>query len=328
MGVNLRDIIYSSKIEINDLNGRILAVDASNTLYQFLSSIRQRDGTPLMDKKGRITSHLSGIFYRTSAIIEKGIKLVYVFDGRAPSLKRETIAKRRFIRAESKKKWKEALQKGEIEEARKYAVRSATISSEIISTSKELLDLMGVPFIEAPVEGEAQASYIVQRGDAWAVSSQDYDCLLFGAPRIVRNLAVSGRAQELELLELDLILKKLDITQEQLVDIALLIGTDFNDGIKGIGPKRALKLLKSHGDIFSALEYLGESLEEDPHELREIFLNPEVREDYEISWKKPDKEGIIRFLCHEYGFSQERVKTGIRKMQVTRSIQRSLTDWF
>jgi len=328
MGVKLKDIIHTSSIKIEDLNGRVLAIDAPNTIYQFLSSIRQKDGTPLMDEKGRITSHLSGILYRTSNIIEKGIKVVYVFDGKSPRLKRETIAKRRSIRIEAEKKWKEALMEGEIEEARKHAIRSSRLSPEIISSSKELLDLMGVPFVEAPAEGEAQASYIVQKGDAWAVASQDYDCLLFGAPRIVRNLAVTGRARELELLELNMILKKLEITREQLVDMALLIGTDFNKGIKGIGPKSALKLIKEKGDIHSILKDLGEELDEDPDKLRKIFLKPHVTDDYKISWRKPDKDGIIGFLCHEHGFSEERVETAIKKMQVETSIQKSLTDWF
>lgn len=328
MGVKLKDIIYASKIRIGDLKGRIIAIDAPNAIYQFLSSIRQKDGTPLMDRKGRITSHLSGILYRTSAIIEKGIKVVYVFDGKSPHLKMETITKRRSVRVEAEKRWKEALREGEIEEARKYAVRSARISPDIISTSKKLLDLMGVPFVEAPAEGEAQASYIVQNGDAWAVASQDYDCLLFGAPRVVRNLAITGRAQELELLELERILKRLGITREQLVDMALLIGTDFNKGIKGIGPKSALKLIKEKGNIYNVLEELGEELDGDPEILREIFLNPDVTDDYKLSWRSPNREGIIDFLCHEHGFSEERVQNAIKKMQVEKSIQKSLTDWF
>ena len=328
MGVKLKDIIYSSKIKIEDLNGRILAIDAPNTIYQFLSSIRQKDGTPLMDKKGRITSHLSGILYRTAAIIEKGIKVVYVFDGKSPEFKRETVTKRKSIRIEAEKKWKEALREGEVEEARKYAIRSARLSLDIISSSKELLDLMGVPFVNAPEEGEAQASYLVQKGDAWAVASQDYDCLLFGAPRIVRNLAITLKAHELELLELDVILKRLEITREQLVDMALLVGTDFNRGIKGIGPKKAFKLIKEKGNIHSVLEDLGEELDEDPDTLRKIFLKPQVTDDYKLSWRKPDKDGIIEFLCHEHGFSKERVETAIKKMQVETSIQKSLTDWF
>jgi len=328
MGVKLKDIIYASKIKIGDLKGRIIAIDAPNTIYQFLSSIRQKDGTPLMDRKGRITSHLSGILYRTSAIIEKGIKVVYVFDGKSPHLKMETITKRRSVRVEAERRWKKALREGKIEEARKYAVRSARISPDIISTSKKLLDLMGVPFVEAPAEGEAQASYIVQNGDAWAVASQDYDCLLFGAPRVVRNLAITGRAHELKLLELERILKRLEITRERLVDMALLIGTDFNKGIKGIGPKSALKLIKEKGNIYNALEELGEELDGDPEILREIFLNPDVTDDYKLSWRSPNRKGIIDFLCHEHGFSEERVQNAIKKMQVEKSIQKNLTDWF
>ncbi|PKL67392.1 MAG: flap endonuclease-1 [Methanobacteriales archaeon HGW-Methanobacteriales-1] len=331
MGVKFKDIVSPKPINFQDLSGRIIAIDAANSIYQFLSSIRQRDGTPLMDEQGRVTSHLSGILYRTSSLMEKGIKPIYVFDGRSHSLKGETVSKRIEVRKESEKKWKEALGKGEIEEARKYAVRSSRMSSDVVNGSKKLLELMGVPYIQSVGEGEAQASFMVNNGDAWAVASQDYDCLLFGAPRVLRNLTISGNLADPELMELDLVLKNLEITREQLVDVALMVGTDFNPGIKGVGAKTGLKLIKQEKDIFAAIEKTKTSLDEfgaDPQLLRELFLKPEITCDYELKWKNPDQDGIIDFLCGDHGFSEERVSSAIKKIKKMDSTQKRLEDWF
>ncbi|MBM4240391.1 MAG: flap endonuclease-1 [Euryarchaeota archaeon] len=328
MGVKFKDIVSFQEIKFEDLKGKVVAVDAANSIYQFLSSIRQRDGTPLMDYKGRITSHLSGILYRTSSLVEKGIKPIYVFDGESHVLKSNTRVKRSEIRKESEKKWKEALEEGEIEEARKYAVRSSRMSAEVIESSKKLLDFMGIPYIQATGEGEAQASYMVQNGDAWCVASQDYDCILFGSPRMVRNLAVAGTRANLELIELKNILAKLDLSREQLVDVAILVGTDFNDGIKGIGAKKGLKLIKEHGDLLNALKHLEIEMEVDPELIRDIFLKPDIISDYKLKWKKPDKEKIIDFLCMEHSFSEDRVVGAVGKLKKLDSTQKSLEEWF
>ncbi|MCK9152433.1 flap endonuclease-1 [Methanobacterium alcaliphilum] len=328
MGVKFKDIVSPKKISFQDLDGRIIAIDAANSIYQFLSSIRQRDGTPLMDESGRVTSHLSGILYRTSAMMEKGIKPIYIFDGKSPDLKGETISKRTEIRQESEKKWKEALGKGDIEEARKYAVRSSRMSSNIVESSKKLLQLMGIPFIQAYGEGESQASYLVENGDAWAVASQDYDCILFGAPRVVRNLTISGNLADPELMELNQVENNLEITRNQLIDIAILVGTDFNQGIRGIGAKKGLKLIKKYGDVYSVLEHVEADLGIDPQLIRNIFLKPEIKKDYNIKWDKPDHDGVIEFLCAQHSFSQERVSSAINKIKKMDSTQKSLEDWF
>ncbi|ADP77763.1 flap endonuclease 1 [Methanothermus fervidus DSM 2088] len=327
MGVNLRDIIFFEKLELKDLEGLTIAIDASNWIYQFLSSIRQRDGTPLMDRKGRVTSHLVGILHRTSALVENNIKPVYVFDGKSLALKSETISERTRMRLEAEKRWKEALKKKDLEKARKYASRASRISKEIIESSKELLDAMGIPYIQAPNEGEAQAVYLVKNGDAWAVASQDYDCLLFGAPRVIRNLAISSDIN-LELLELDKILKKLGISREQLIDIALLVGTDFNPGVKGIGAKRGLELIKKFGDIYTVIKRMNLEVDFDPEVLRNIFLKPKVKKKYKIVWKRPDKEKMIKFLCDEHDFSKERVLNVFKKLKKVDFTQRRLEEWF
>ena len=327
MGVKFKDIITPEDISFKDLDGKVIAIDAANTLYQFLSSIRQVDGTPLMDSQGNITSHLSGILYRTSNIVDKGIKPIFVFDGEPSEFKENTISKRREIRSDAEKKWKKALEEGDKETAAKFAKRSSRMSPYILESAKELLEIMGIPYVQSFGEGEAQASYMVANGDAWAVASQDYDCLLFGSPKIIRNLTISGNLSDLEYLELEKVLNELSITREQLIDIAILVGTDFNEGIKGVGAKTGLKQLKSS----TLEEYLKQkdiSLEVDPNQLRNIFLNPDINKNYNLEWKKVDKTRIINFMCEQHGFSEERVLSVVKKMEKLNSTQKSLEDWF
>lgn len=327
MGVKFKDIISPEKISLKDLDGKSIAIDGANTLYQFLSSIRQRDGTPLMDRKGNITSHLSGILYRTGKIVEKGVKPIYVFDGKPSELKEETVKARQDVRNDAEKKWKKALEEGDEEEARKYATRSSRMSPYIIDSSKKLLDLMGIPYVQSFGEGEAQASYMVRKGDAWAVSSQDYDCLLFGSPRIIRNLTISGNLSDIEYLELKKVLASLNVSREQLIDIALLVGTDFNQGIKGVGAKTGQKIMKKS----NLEEYLKEKnldLDSPIDELRNIFLEPNINPNYDIKWKNPDKEGIIDFMCEQHDFSKDRVESVLKKMGKLDTTQKSLEDWF
>ena len=327
MGVKLKDIIEPKEITFKDLEGRSVSIDAFNTLYQFLATIRQRDGRPLTDENGNVTSHLSGILYRNSSMIEKDIKPIYVFDGQAPELKSETRAKRREVREEAEKIYKDALAKGDTEKARKFAMRSSKLSPEIIESSKKLLTLMGIPYIEAKGEGEAQAAYLVQKGDAYAVASQDYDCLLFGAKRVVRNLAISSNLGKLEYYELDRVLRELKITREELIDMGILIGTDFSEGLKGVGAKTALKLAHK-GQL---KEKIAELQKESPHDLdevREIFLNHNVNTDYKIKWEKPNKDKLIEFLCYEHGFSVDRVSKASDKLKNLNSSQGSLDAWF
>lgn len=327
MGVKLKDIVEPESISFKDLEGRTVSIDAFNTLFQFLSTIRQRDGRPLTDENGNITSHLSGILYRNSSMIEKDIKPIYIFDGQAPELKSETQAKRREIRDEAEKIYKDALAKGDTEKARKFAMRSSKLSPEIIESSKKLLTLMGIPYIDAKGEGEAQAAYLVQNGDAYAVASQDYDCLLFGAKRVVRNLAVNSNLGNLEYYQLNKVLKELNVTREELVDMGILIGTDFCDGLKGVGAKTALKLAHK-GQLKEKITELQKQSSHDLDEVREIFLNHNVNTDYKIKWEKPNKDKIIEFLCYEHGFSEDRVSKASDKLKNLNSSQGSLDAWF
>lgn len=328
MGVKFKDIVSPEEINLKDLNGRTIAIDAYNTIYQFLSGIRQRDGSPLMDDEGRVTSHLSGILYRTSSIVDQGIKPIYVFDGGPSEYKSKTVEARRVVREEAREKYEAAKAAGDMEEARKYGMRSSRMSEYIIESSKELLTYMGVPYVQAKGEGEAQGAYMVQKGDAWAVASQDYDCLLFGAPRIIRNLTLSGGLSNLEYLELEKVLSEIDLTREQLIDVALMVGTDFNEGIHGIGAKTGLKLIRNN-TLEDVLVQKGiTDVPYEPDELRNIFLKHEINPDYDIKFKKVDIEKICEFMCEEHGFSQNRVLNVCDKMKKLNSTQKSLDSWF
>lgn len=318
----------------------MIAIDAMNSLYQFLSIIRQRDGELLRDSKGRITSHLSGLFYRTANFVEAGIRPIYVFDGEPPRLKQRTVEQRRAMRAEAADEWTKAIREGRVEEARKFAQRAGRVDEKMIRQAQTLLDHMGLPWVQAPGEGEAQAAHLVERDDAWAAASQDFDALLFGAPTLVRNLAITGRRKlpgkdmyvmvSPEVIELDAVLSELGVSREQLVDIGILVGTDYNEGIKGIGPKKALELVKEKGSIADIVNTeLGKKFEVDPLRVREIFLKPNVTDKYKIKWGEPDLDGIKQFLCDEHDFSESRVQTGIDKLVKGRAEhgQASLEKW-
>ncbi len=340
MGADIGELLEErEEVEIEYFSGKAIAIDALNTLYQFIATIRQPDGTPLRDSRGRITSHLSGILYRVSNMVELGIRPVFVFDGKPPDFKRAEIEERRKIREEAERKWKKALMEGRIEEARKFAQASARVDEYIVESAKKLLKLMGIPIVQAPSEGEAQAAYMAKKGDVDFTGSQDYDSLLFGSPKLVRNLAVTGRRKlpkkdvyvevKPEIIDLGRNLKKLGITREQLVDIALLIGTDYNEGVEGIGVKKAYKYVKNYGNVFKVLKVLKVEPKEPIEEIREFFLNPPVTDDYCLKFGKPDEEGIIEFLCEEHDFSRERVEKAIEKLKSGIGVsQLTLERWF
>jgi flap endonuclease-1 len=333
MGVAIRDIIadYKTPVTWESLPG-IAAIDANNALYQFLTIIRQPDGTPLMDGRGRITSHLSGILFRMANFLEKGIKPVFVFDGKADYLKMATIDKRRKVRDTAGELWKEALERGDEAEAYKQARSSTRVDETIIRTSKELLRLMGIPIVQAPGEGEAQASYMAIKGDARYVVSQDYDTLLFGAPMLVRNLTVSGkrkiRGRQItvspERIVLADFLGGMQISREQLIQIGILVGTDFNVGVEGVGAKTGLKLVLK-GEFESKLK---EKLPDfDPAPVIDMFLHPRVTDDYTLASGHPDAEGIRKMLCDGYDFSEERVNKAMEGFSV-KAGQKTLEGWF
>jgi flap endonuclease-1 len=327
MGVLLTPIIVKETPRLAELAGRRVAVDGNGDLHQFLAVIRSSDGTPLQHG-GRITSHLVGLFYRTTRLLgEHAIEPAYVFDGQPPALKRAEIARRRQVRARFEVEAAEARAAGDLPRAFAKSTMTSRLTREMVAEARELLGLLGVPVVQAPGEGEAQAAFMAARGDVWAAASKDYDALLFGAPRLLRFLGISGREflpskgafrpLTPEVIEADRLLVHLGLSRGQLVDLALLVGTDFNDGIKGIGPKKALGLVRTFGRVEDMPENIRAQVPGLPA-LREVYLAPAVAADYGLRFKEPDAPGIFRFLCDERGFSRDRVQAAIGRMRASR----------
>src|SRR3989338_3323147 len=236
MGLQISEIVPRQEIQLHDLQGKILAVDAFNTIYQFISTIRQPDGTPLMDSKKRITSHLSGLFYRNINLLTRGIKLVYVFDGKAPALKGVTHEARNALKEEAKRKYEEAKRAEDIEGMARYARQTTYLTEDILIESKELLKALGIPVVQAPSEGEEQAAYMCRTNEQiYAAASQDYDALLFCSPRLIQNLTLARKRRlasgifvpiQTEMIELQQVLNTLQLDHEQLISLGILVGTD------------------------------------------------------------------------------------------------------
>jgi len=324
MGIQISEIIPKKEVEFADLSGKKIAIDAFNTIFQFLSIIRDRfTGEPLKDSKGNVTSHLSGLMYRTTNFLDAGIKPIYVFDGEPPKLKRRTQQEREAVREEAREKWKEALRKGEA--AMKYAQAASQLTDEMLKDAKKLLELMGIPVLQAPGEGEAQCSFMTKQGDVFATGSQDHDALLFGSPRLVKNLSIAGRKKvpnkevyidlKPELIELKEVLESLGINQKQLIIMGMLIGTDYNEGVKGFGPKRSLEIVKQEKTLEKVLKKVKWEEKVEPEEIMKLFLEPKVTEKYEFKWTPPQQEELMKFMVDEHDFSQERIEKAIQKMQ-------------
>ncbi len=309
-------------------------------LYQFLTTIRQQDGSLLTDKKGRVTSHLIGLISRVTNFLGKKLKLVFVFDGEAPELKYKELQRRKESKINAETKYKEAKSAENIEEMKKFAGRTTRLTKEMVAEAITLLDAMGIPVIQAPSEGECQAAHMVAKGDAYAIVSQDADSLLFGATRVIRNLNVSGRRKygstyksiSPELIELSENLNELGIDREQLFLISMLVGTDFNiGGVKGIGPKKALKLVKEFND----LEKLFEEAKWNEHfdiswkKVYDTLKNIPTTDDYKIKWENFNRDKIIKLLVDEHDFSINRVNSLLEKLEDANKEkqQKSLADF-
>jgi flap endonuclease-1 len=348
MGLQISEIVPREEISLENLKGRIIAVDAFNTIYQFLSTIRQPDGTPLMDSKHRITSHLSGLFYRTTNLLAQGIKLIFVFDGQSPEEKELTHKARESSKAEAKMRYEQAKEAGNIEEMGRYARQLTRLTDEMIAESKSLLQALGIPIVQAPSEGEAQAAFMCRTNDdIYAAASQDYDSLLFSSPRLIQNLTLARKRRtsagsfvpiQPELIELNKVLNSLQVTHEQLISLGILVGTDYNPGgVKGIGPKKALVLVKQYKQpslIFSAVEKQlaeqGIGMEFSWQDIFELFKKPDVTNDYDIKFSKADKEELIKILVDEHDFSEERLKNSLEKLEKIKEQQKQsdLKKWF
>jgi flap endonuclease-1 len=337
MGVNLTPLITKRVLTLDHLRGKSFAVDGNNVLYQFLALIRLPDGRPLTSGDGKVSSHLVGLLYRTTRLVaDYDVDLVFVFDGKPPGLKREEIKARRQTRGKAAEEYEAAIRRRDYATAWSKAVTSTRLTGDLVGDAKRLLTMLGIPWVQAPSEGEAQAAHMCTQGQVWATASRDYDVLLYGSPRLLRYLTISGREflpskgtsrpLEPELIDLEELLGHLELTREQLVDLAVLIGTDYNPGIKGIGPKKGLRLLHKHGSLEELPGEFRERLPDNVQEIRDLFLHPAVTAEYEVVRGQLDEEGVVDFLCGEMGFSEERVRAALRRLQ-RRKRRPSLMDF-
>ena len=340
MGLNLKDLVIREKTTLEAFSNKIIAIDAYNAIYQFLASIRGPDGLQLTDSEGRITSHLSGLLYRNVNFLSLGIKPVYVFDGKPPSLKTAEIERRKQIKKDATVKYEKAISEGNLEDARKYAQQTTSMKDGMVKESKEFLTYFGIPFIEAPSEGEATAAHLTNTGQAYASASQDYDSILCGAKRLVRNFTSSGRRKipnrntyidiVPEIIETKKTLESIKMSREELIDIGILIGTDFNpNGFERIGPKTALKLIKQHKRLEDIPQIQEQLNEIEFEQIRKIFLNPEVANVDEIKFNEVDYEGIVNYLVKESSFSEDRIQSTLNRLKkALEKKSQNLDQWF
>ena len=327
MGLQIGDIVARKEIKLEELKGKVIAVDAFNVIYQFLSSIRQPDGTPLMDSKQRVTSHLSGLFYRNIALLEEGIKLVYVFDGEYHELKGKTHEIREGAKELMREKYKEARDEGDVEDMNRFSRGFMKLNDEMIRESKELLEALGVCVVQAPGEGEMQAAMLVRDGECYAVASQDYDALVVGATKLIQNLTLAKKRRlpngefvyiSPELIEYERVLNELGLNGDQLICLAVIVGTDFNlGGVKGLGPKKALAIVKEKKHPVAIFEHISEQrgdLGFDWQQIFEMFKKPNVKK-FEINFPKLDEGRVKEILVNEHDFSSDRVERQLDKLR-------------
>jgi flap endonuclease-1 len=339
LGVKLKDLLDPKETSFEELSHNVIAVDAFNMLYQFITTIRMRDGTPLKNSKGNITSHLVGLLARTTNLLEHNIKLIFIYDGKTPELKSAERARRKGLKDEAKEKYDEAVKTEDVAMMKKYAGRTASLTPQLVKESQRLLDCLGIPWMTAPAEAEAQAAVLVKNGDADYSASQDYDSLLFGVPKLLRNLNSSGKRKRPgtysyntvypEIITLSTFLEELDITQKQLIMLGMLVGTDFNvGGIHGLGPKRGLAKVKEHKEDIDALfEDVGWEFDAEYEEVYDLLAHMPTTDDYEVSFESPDEEALKTFLIDEFEFSETRVNNAIEKIN-SRQQQKGLREFF
>ncbi|GMG48150.1 unnamed protein product [Ambrosiozyma monospora] len=312
--------------EMKSLFGRKIAIDASMCLYQFLIAMRQQDGSNLTNEAGETTSHIMGFFYRTIRMVSLGIKPCYVFDGKPPVLKGGELEKRLKRREEAEAKAKELKETGSVEELQKFERRTVRATRQHNEDAKKLLKLMGIPFVEAPCEAEAQCAELAKKGKVYAAASEDMDTLCYKPPYLLRNVtAAESRKLKVDEFNSEKILEGFEMDLNTFVDMCILLGCDYCETIKGVGPVTAMKLIKEHGSI----EKIIEAIEKNPKskyrvpenwpykEARELFLHPEVKDGNEVDlkWTEPDVDGLIQYMVRENGFSEQRIRDGAEKLK-------------
>lgn len=312
--------------EIKNFFGRKIAIDASMSLYQFLIAVRS-EGAQLTTVDGEPTSHLMGTFYRTIRLIENGLKPVYVFDGKPPEMKSGELTKRAERREEAQKALDKATEAGDAVDMDKFNRRLVKVTKHHAEEAKQLLSLMGVPYIDAPCEAEAQCAAMVKSGKVYATATEDMDALTFGSTVLLRHLTFSeARKMPIQEFHLNKILEAFEMKHEEFIDLCILLGCDYCDSIKGIGPKRAVELIKQYRNLDTILEKIDTKKYSPPEnwnykEARRLFIEPEIVDpvSVELKWTDPDEEGLVKFLCGDRQFSEERIRNGSKKLLKART---------
>ncbi|KAF2102121.1 flap endonuclease 1 [Rhizodiscina lignyota] len=311
--------------EIKNQFGRKVAIDASMSIYSFLIAVRS-DGQQLMSETGETTSHLMGMFYRTLRMVDNGIKPLFVFDGAPPKLKSGELAKRFQRKSEALEQQEEAKETGTAEEVEKFSRRTVRVTREHNAECQKLLKLMGIPYIIAPTEAEAQCAALARAGKVYAAASEDMDTLTFNSPVLLRHLTFSEQRKEpIQEIFLDKVLEGLEMELEQFIDLCILLGCDYVDPIKGIGPSTALKLIRDYKNLEGVVKFMESSSKytipsDWPYaDARLLFLEPDVRAaddpECDFKWEAPDVESLVKYLVEDKGFNEDRVRSGAARLQ-------------
>jgi len=325
MGLAIGDLIVKNEIELSNLKNKVLGVDGHNITYQFLTTIRDLNGEYLTNSEGRITSHIIGLFYRLSKILEEGITPVFCFDGKSLDLKKETIEKRKDLKILAEKNAEAKKLSGDTEAMANLLKRTAKITPEMINDAKELLDAFNIQNFDALHDGEAQLSVMNIQNKIDGIISQDYDVLLLGGKDLYRNIGISGKKKapgkdyylqiKPELINLEENLEKLEITREKLIWLGILIGTDFNEKVPKVGPKTAIKLVKENDSLENIYKQLNYTPNFDYKEVFNIFWEPKAK-DIEIEkFSSPNYDKIKELLLEKYEFNEERVINTLEKLE-------------
>ncbi len=324
-------------LPLKTYTGQIFSLDASLSMYQFLISTQQiKSGfsiADLRDSEGNLTGHLLGIFNRTIMLMENGIRPVWVFDGTPPEAKKNVLKKRKEIKENAEKEKSEAKDEGDMEKALKFANQTIRIDKKMVEDAKKLIKLLGIPVIEAPSEAEATCSIMAKDKICYCACTEDMDTLCFGCPILIRDL--SNKDDNVIQIELDLVLKGLNLNMDEFIDLCILCGCDYSSRIEGIGAINAYKLIKEHKNIENVLKYAEKYNKDNSHKkkmvydletfnyelARKLFKEPEVvnTKEIKLEFKKPDFEGLKEFLVKEKNFSESRIDNAIKRLDVAKS---------
>ncbi|MBX0321516.1 flap endonuclease-1 [Halomicroarcula sp. F13] len=321
---DLRSLAAIEDVSFEDLDGSVVAVDAHNWLYRYLTTtVKFTSDAKYTTADGTEVANLIGVVQGLPKFFEHDLTPVFVFDGAVTDLKDDEVAKRREQRERYEDELEDAREAGDSVRVAKLDSRTQRLTDTIVETTRELLEILDVPVVDAPAEGEGQAAYMARQGDVDYVGTEDYDALLFGAPYTLRQLTSSG---DPELMEFEATLTRHDLTWEQLVDAAILMGTDFNEGVSGIGPKTAVKEIHEHGDLYGVLEARGEHVDH-ADRIRSLFLDPAVTDEYEIPTDvDPDLDAARRFVTEEWEVDAEEVARGFERIEES-VVQTGLDRW-